>query len=554
MTESLTIALAQLNPTVGDIEGNIGMVRKARAQAAAGGADLVVYSELIVTGYPPEDLVLKPMFQEATRRALEDLAKDTADGGPAMLLGVPWREGSKLHNAALLLEGGAIAATRSKYDLPNYGVFDEKRVFAPGPLPGPIPFRGARLGVMVCEDMWAGEVTECLDECGAEILIVINSSPFELDKVDERLSLAVARVTEANLPLIYVNQVGGQDELVFDGASFVLGADRSLSAQAPSWSEDLLLTGWRKDGRERWICDVTKRIAPPEGFEAIYSALVLGLHDYVDKNYFPGVLIGLSGGVDSALSAAIAADALGPERVRSVMMPSRYTSRQSLDDAAETARLLGVRLDTVPIEPAVDAFDGMLKELFLQHAPDTTEENIQARIRGLILMAVSNKFGHMVLSTGNKSEMSIGYATLYGDMCGGFSVLKDVYKTMVYALCRWRNQNRPANAKGPAGRVIPESVLDKAPSAELKADQTDQDTLPPYEVLDDILHGLIEEELALEEIVKRGHPRETVARVWRMLDVAEYKRRQAPPGIKITRRSFGRDRRYPITNAFKGFE
>ncbi len=554
MTESLTIALAQLNPTVGDIEGNIGMVRKARAQAAAGGADLVVYSELIVTGYPPEDLVLKPMFQEATRRALEDLAKDTADGGPAMLLGVPWREGSKLHNAALLLEGGAIAATRSKYDLPNYGVFDEKRVFAPGPLPGPIPFRGARLGVMVCEDMWAGEVTECLDECGAEILIVINSSPFELDKVDERLSLAVARVTEANLPLIYVNQVGGQDELVFDGASFVLGADRSLSAQAPSWSEDLLLTGWRKDGRERWICDVTKRIAPPEGFEAIYSALVLGLHDYVDKNYFPGVLIGLSGGVDSALSAAIAADALGPERVRSVMMPSRYTSRQSLDDAAETARLLGVRLDTVPIEPAVDAFGGMLKELFLQHAPDTTEENIQARIRGLILMAVSNKFGHMVLSTGNKSEMSIGYATLYGDMCGGFSVLKDVYKTMVYALCRWRNQNRPANAKGPAGRVIPESVLDKAPSAELKADQTDQDTLPPYEVLDDILHGLIEEELALEEIVKRGHPRETVARVWRMLDVAEYKRRQAPPGIKITRRSFGRDRRYPITNAFKGFE
>ncbi|MCZ6720129.1 MAG: NAD+ synthase, partial [Proteobacteria bacterium] len=308
------------------------------------------------------------------------------------------------------------------------------------------------------------------------------------------------------------------------------------------------------DGRERWICDVTKRIAPPEGFEAIYSALVLGLHDYVDKNYFPGVLIGLSGGVDSALSAAIAADALGPERVRSVMMPSRYTSRQSLDDAAETARLLGVRLDTVPIEPAVDAFDGMLKELFLQHAPDTTEENIQARIRGLMLMAVSNKFGHMVLSTGNKSEMSIGYATLYGDMCGGFSVLKDVYKTMVYALCRWRNQNRPASAKGPAGRVIPESVLDKAPSAELKADQTDQDTLPPYEVLDDILHGLIEEELALEEIVKRGHPRETVARVWRMLDVAEYTRRQAPPGIKITRRSFGRDRRYPITNAFKGFE
>jgi NAD+ synthase len=554
MTESLTIALAQLNLTVGDIEGNIGAIRKARTQAAAGGADLVVYSELIVTGYPPEDLVLKPVFQEATRRAVEDLAKDTADGGPAMLLGAPWREGAKLYNAALLLEGGAIAATRSKYDLPNYGVFDEKRVFAPGPLPGPIPFRGVRLGVMVCEDMWTGEVTECLDECGAEILIVINGSPFELDKVDERLSLAVARVTEANLPLIYVNQVGGQDELVFDGASFVLGADRSLSAQAPSWSEDLLLTGWRKDGRERWICDETKRVAPPEVFEAIYSALVLGLHDYVDKNYFPGVLIGLSGGVDSALSAAIAADALGPERVRSVMMPSRYTSQQSLDDAAETARLLGVRLDTVSIEPAVDAFDGMLKELFLQHAPDTTEENIQARIRGLILMAISNKFDHMVLSTGNKSEMSIGYATLYGDMCGGFSVLKDVYKTMVYALCRWRNQSRPANAKGPTGRVIPESILDKAPSAELKADQTDQDTLPPYEALDDILHGLIEEELALEEIVKRGHPYETVARVWRMLDVAEYKRRQAPPGVKITRRSFGRDRRYPITNAFKGFE
>ena len=550
MTDTLTIAIAQINPTVGGIEGNIALLLKAREEAGAGGADLVVGSELVVTGYPPEDLVVKPFFIDQAEAAVRRLAESTTADGPALLVGSPWREKGKVHNAALLLDRGRIAAVRLKHDLPNYGVFDEKRVFAPGPLPGPIPFRGVRLGVMVCEDMWTPDAAECLQESGAEILIVPNGSPFELDKHDQRVGLAVARVTETHLPLIYVNQVGGQDELVFDGASFVLGADRSLLAQLPSFREMVALTRWKRQG-EGWGCVEGPLAKPAEGVESIYLAMLLGLRDYVNKNRFPGVLLGLSGGIDSALTAVVAADALGPERVRAVMMPSPYTSVESLEDAAETARLLGIRLDTVSIEPAMAAFDGMLAPLFDDLPRDTTEENIQARARGITLMALSNKFGAMVVSTGNKSEMSVGYATLYGDMCGGYSVLKDVYKTTVFRLARWRNQELPLSALGPGGRVIPERVIVKPPTAELKPNQKDEDTLPPYAILDDILHGLIEHDLSVDEIVARGHPRETVLRVWRMVDTAEYKRRQAPPGVKITRRAFGRDRRYPITNAFR---
>jgi NAD+ synthase len=416
------------------------------------------------------------------------------------------------------------------------------------PLPGG---EQLRIGGMVCEDMWTGDVAEGLQESGAEILIVPNGSPFEHDKQDLRLNLAVARVTETGLPLIYCNQVGGQDELVFDGTSFVLNADRRLVAQAKGFEEDLLITRWRREGDQVWAC-VEGRIEPAvDGLDAIYQAMCLGLCDYVDKNRFPGVVLGLSGGIDSALSAAVAVDALGPERVHAVMMPSRYTSASSLEDAAAVAQALGIRLDRIPIEPAVDAFGAMLEPLFAGLPPDITEENIQARIRGVILMALSNKLGSMVLTTGNKSEMSVGYATLYGDMCGGYSVLKDVYKTTVFALARWRNQHLPARARGPAGTVIPERIITKPPSAELRANQTDQDSLPPYDELDAILVGLVEEDLSARELVEQGHPPDVVRRVSNLLDLAEYKRRQAPPGVKITRKAFGRDRRYPITNAFR---
>ena len=551
MTDRLTIALAQLNPVVGDVEGNGARLLAARDEAAAGGADLVVFSELVLIGYPPEDLVLKPALQDHVERAMAALAEATADGGPAMLVGAPLRENGALYNAAFLLQDGAVTASRKKYDLPNYGVFDEKRLFAAGPLNGPMDFKGMRLGAMVCEDMWAPDVTECLEESGAEILIVLNGSPFETDKPDDRLNLAVARITESGLPLVYVNQVGGQDELVFDGASFVLDSECNLRAQAPAWREQVTLTHWIHGNDGRWTCEAGDIAKPEEGLAAVYQAMTTGLRDYVAKNRFKGVVIGLSGGIDSALSAAVAVDALGADAVHCVMMPSRYTSQSSLDDAAECAGLLGVRLDSVAIEPGVGAFDTMLDDMFAGHEPDVTEENIQARLRGLLLMSISNKLGHMVLTTGNKSEMSVGYATLYGDMCGGYSVLKDVYKTAVFALSRWRNQSRPDGAAGPDGRVIPENIIDKPPTAELRPDQLDQDSLPPYDELDEILKQLIEHEQSIDDIAARGFDAAVVRRVSRMLDLAEYKRRQAPPGVKITSRAFGRDRRYPITNRFR---
>jgi len=552
MTDRLVIALAQINPTVGAVQANADRVRGARARAAAQGADLVVFPELVLSGYPPEDLVLKPFFLSTVRHVVEILATETADGGPAMIVTAPWRgEDSRTYNAALLLESGRIAATRFKHDLPNYGPFDEKRVFTPGPVPGPVNFRGVRLGLMICEDMWTPDVAETLAETGAEILVVPNGSPFETGKSDIRLNLGIARVVETGLPLIYVNQVGGQDELVFDGSSFVLNADRELAIQLPSFDEGLVLSHWVR-GDHGWFCQTGERTAPTTGLEAIYRAMALGLRDYVEKNRFPGIILGMSGGIDSALSAAVAVDALGPERVHCVMLPSPYTSRESLEDAEEAAGLLGCRIDTISIEPAMMAFGRMLAPAFAGRDADITEENLQSRARGVTLMALSNKFGGMVLSTGNKSEMSVGYATLYGDMCGGYSVLKDVYKTTVYALSRWRNGHLPHGLRGPSGPVIPERIITKAPTAELKPNQTDQDTLPPYEILDDILECLVEQDLSMADIVARGHDPETVNRVWRMLDRAEYKRRQAPPGVKIGRRSFGKDRRYPITSGFLG--
>jgi NAD+ synthase len=548
-TTTLKIALAQLNPTVGDLPGNMARLKRARDEAASLGADLIVLPELFVTGYPPEDLVLKPAFQRAARAAVERLAAEMGPG-PAVLTGTIWPEDGKLYNAVALIEDGAVSAVRYKVDLPNYGVFDEKRVFAPGPLPGPIPFRGIRLGVPICEDIWSDEVVECLDECGAEILISPNGSPFDWPKPERRMNVAVARVTESGLPLIYLNQVGGQDELVFDGASFVLNRDRSLAVQMPAWKESVVLTTWTRT-QDGWRCEPGERAALEEGDASAYQACVLGLKDYVNKNGFPGVVLGLSGGIDSALVAAMAVDALGPERVHCIMLPYRYTSSESLTDAAACAKALGVRYDTVPIADPVGGLEAALKPLFAGTKADLTEENLQSRTRGVILMAISNKFGAMVVTTGNKSEMSVGYATLYGDMNGGFNPIKDLYKMEVFRLARWRNANVPGGAKGPAGIVVPENILTKAPSAELRENQKDQDSLPPYEVLDDILACLVENEMPLSDIVARGHPPETVKKVERLLNISEYKRRQAAPGVKVSMRNFGRDRRYPITNKFR---
>ncbi|MCC3305937.1 NAD+ synthase [Sneathiella sp. HT1-7] len=551
MTDHLKIALAQANPTLGDIAGNVTLARAFREEAEAFGADIVVYPELFLTGYPPEDLVEKPAFQRTVQEAMEELVELTLDGGPAMLMSAPLVEDGNLYNAVCLLEEGKISARRFKNKLPNYGVFDEVRVFDAGPLPGPIPFKGVRLGVMICEDMWYPEVAECLSETGAEMLIVPNGSPYDHMKPDERLNHAIHRVTETGLPLIYLNQIGGQDELVFDGSSFVMNADRSLTVQMPGWKEGLVVTDWRRQEDGNWRCETEEITEPGNELEQIYHAMVLGLKDYVEKNRFPGVLLGLSGGIDSALSAAVAVDALGAERVHCVMMPSKYTSTESLDDAAECARLLNATLDNISIVPAVEAFDVMLREPFAGLEQDITEENIQSRIRGMTLMALSNKLGYMVLTTGNKSEMSVGYATLYGDMCGGYSVLKDVYKITCFKLSEWRNTHFSPLFKGAPGPVMPQNVITKPPTAELREDQKDEDSLPPYEILDGILYGLVEKESSFAELVEAGYDTHTIARIQNLLYIAEYKRRQAPPGVKISTKSFGRDRRYPITNAFR---
>ena len=557
---TLSLALAQVNPIVGDVAGNAALGRRVRGQAAVEGADLVVFSELVLVGYPPEDLVLRPALVEAAAAALHELVKESAAGGPGLLVTLPWRDGGdhgELRNAIALVADGS-CELRFKHELPNYGVFDEKRIFAPGDLPEPVMFRGVRIGIPICEDIWQPTVCAHLTQRDAQLLIVPNGSPFEVDKFPQRLTLARERVAESGLALVYVNQVGGQDELVFDGGSFIVNPGGSVAHVMPFWTEALTVTHW--DGASgRFTCNGQAPTSeadaglftPEPRLSAVYHAMMLGLRDYVDKNRFPGVVIGLSGGIDSALTVVVAVDALGPERVRGVRLPSQFTSDASMADAAETAQLLGIRLDTLPIEAGVRAVEQTIGPLFSGRPRDVAEENIQARLRGTLLMAVSNKFGEMLVTTGNKSEMSVGYSTLYGDMCGGYSVLKDIYKTEVYALARWRNENQPRGARGPGGRVIPESSITKAPTAELRPNQTDQDTLPPYEELDAILTGLVEEEQGVAEIAARGFRRETVVRVQRMLFAAEYKRRQAPPGVKITRKSFGRDRRYPLTNAFR---
>ncbi len=549
--DALGIAIAQLDPIVGDLEHNLALARSALAEARERGADLVLFTELFVCGHPPEDLVMKPAFLAACEEAVQSLASATLDG-PAALVGVPLRRASGRHNAVMLLDGGEVVGERYKLDLPNYGEFDEKRVFDPGPKPEPIEFRGVGLGIPICEDIWGHlGVGKTLAAAGAELLLVANGSPYHRDKIDIRRGVVMHEVRETGLPLIYANQVGGQDELVFDGASFVVDGEGALAVQLPQFEQRVELTSWRRNSAGIWSPSFQPSAVLPGVDEADYRACMLGLRDYVDKNGFSDVILGLSGGIDSALCTVLAVDALGPDRVRTFMLPYKYTASRSLVDAQACATALGCRYDILPIGGPVDALMQTLAEPFAGLREDVTEENLQARTRGTILMALSNKFGSMLVTTGNKSEMSVGYATLYGDMNGGFNPIKDLYKMQVYALARWRNAHVPPGALGPSGEVIPTNILSKAPSAELRPDQTDQDALPPYPVLDDILECLVENEMGVDEIVARGHQRSLVHRVEDLLYTAEYKRRQAAPGVKISRRNFGRSRRYPITNRFR---
>jgi NAD+ synthase len=552
MTFRLKIVTAQLNPIVGDVAGNLGKARAAIAEARIRSADLLIFSEMFLLGYPPEDLVLKPAAIAACRDALDALARETADG-PAIIMGTPWREGEHLHNAVALLDQGRIEALRFKHELPNYAVFDEKRVFEPGPVPDIVEWRGLKIGLPICEDIWLDTVPDALIEQGAEFMIVLNGSPWRRSIEAERQAAFASwfdRWTGAKA-FLFVNQVGGQDELVFDGASFARDSEGRECQRLPAFEERIDTVEWIRTGKG-WFCAGATQEPVVVEEEADWRAMCRALVDYVDKNGFPGVVLGMSGGVDSAISAAIAADALGPERVWAVMMPSQYTSEESLEDARDCAERLGIRYDIIDVEPTIASYGQILRTPFRGTETDTTEENIQSRTRGVVLMALSNKFGPMVLSTGNKSEMAVGYATLYGDMNGGYNTLKDVYKTEVFELCRWRNRVPHSVGEAPVGEVIPERIITKPPSAELRPDQTDQDSLPPYPVLDAILQGLVEKEFDIDTLVAMGHDVDMVRRIENMLYRAEYKRRQAPPGVKIGPKNFGRDRRYPITNRFRG--
>jgi len=543
MTDRLKIAFAQMNQRVGDLEGNAAAMLEMRRRARD--ADLLLCPELQLIGYPPEDLVLKPEFVRRAHECADELVSATTEPGPAMLVGTPVLEDGSTYNAIILAQGGRVLGRTLKRELPNYGTFDEKRIFTPGPLAKPFEFKGVKIGVPICEDIWQERVCVHLAECGAEMLLVPNGSPYELDKDDIRYRLVRSRALETSLPIAYLNRVGGQDELVFDGSSFIVHPDGERVVQMCDWNEALLITDWERTG-EGWRC-MTREDHELDAFpEDVYKAMMVGVHDYVQRNGFPGVILGLSGGIDSALSAAVAVDALGPEKVWGVMLPSKYTSEESLEDARECARMLGCRHDVVSIAPGVGCIDEMLPQL-----TGLAAENVQARLRMVALMALSNSGGQMLLTTGNKSEMSVGYATLYGDMAGGYSVLKDAYKTTVFALSRWRNANKPEGALGPDGPVMPERVITKPPTAELRPGQKDEDSLPPYSVLDRILEGLVDKEMSATEVANAtGEDVSLVADIESKVLKAEYKRRQAPPGVKIGTRNFGRDRRYPISNFF----
>ena len=544
MTDTFRLMLVQANPTVGDIAGNLAKAREYWAKGRAAGVDMVALTEMFVTGYQTQDLILKPAFRQAALAAIEDLARECADG-PALGIGGPAVRDGRLFNAYWVLQGGRAVATVLKHHLPNDAVFDEKRVFSSADVAGPYVVNGVRIGTPICEDAWRPDVAETLQETGAEILLVPNGSPYHRGKPNLRLNLMVARVVETGLPLCYLNMVGGQDDQVFDGSSMVLNPGGQLAVQMPQFDEAAEVVTFRR-GADGWRADEGTRAPIPPIGEADYRACVMGLGDYMRKTGFSKAVLGLSGGIDSAIVAAIACDALGPENVRCVMLPSEFTSAHSLEDATAAARALGCRLDTVPISGAQGAVGQALAPLFEGTEPGITEENIQSRLRGLLLMALSNKFGEMLLTTGNKSEMAVGYCTIYGDMNGGYNPVKDMYKTRMFLTATWRNENHRPWMKGPAGEVIPQRIITKPPSAELRANQTDQDSLPPYEVLDAILEGLVEKDLSVAEIVAQGFDLATVKKVEHLLYIAEYKRFQSAPGVRLTQKAFWLDRRYPI--------
>jgi NAD+ synthase len=550
MRETLRLTLAQLAPTLGDIAANAAKARDAWAAGKAAGANLVVLPEMFITGYQPQDLVMRPAFWREAMDAVTELAADTADG-PALAIGAPFHDGRVLYNSYHILEGGASRLRVFKQVLPTTNVFDEKRTYAPGPDQGPFRLGPVLIGTPICEDVWWGDqVCTTMANAGAEVLVVPNGSPYHRDKVEVRKGHIRARIHETGLPMVYLNMLGGQDDQVFDGASFGVNPDGTIAFQLPQFEEVIAQVELVKEP-EGW------RIAPaaitpePDAWEGDYHAMVMSLADYMAKTGFSKVLLGLSGGVDSALVAAIAADALGPDNVRCVMLPSEYTSQASLDDAAAVAKALGTRLDTLPISGPRAAVTEALAPLFQGTTPDLTEENIQSRLRALLLMALSNKFGEILLTTGNKSEVAVGYATIYGDMAGGYNPLKDLYKTRVFETCRWRNANHRSWMKAPAGEVIPPRVIDKPPSAELRDDQKDEDSLPPYELLDAILNGLIDREASVAELVAEGFDRATVKRVEHLIFISEYKRFQSAPGTRLTDRAFWLDRRYPIANRWR---
>lgn len=550
MTDQLRIALAQLNPKVGDLPGNLALARKALADAVAAKADILMFSELFLTGYFPDDLLFKQQFVTDAMAAAQTLAAETAGTEVVLVLPTIWKDKTGLHNAVIVAEKGHIFALRFKRELPNDDVFYEKRYFAAGPLPLPVTIKGVSVGIPICEDIWHPWVCEHLMREGAEILLCPNGSPYWTNKQHIRKELVRKHAVEHDVPLIYLNQVGGQDELVFDGASFAIAPGDKLVLQGKSFETDFLVSDWRRDG-DTWTSANGRIEELTSVEEAPWRAAVLGLRDYVFKNGFSHVVLGLSGGIDSAVVAAMAVDAFGPEKVHCIMLPYRYTSDESLKDAKDCATRLGVRYDIVSIGNPVDDALVELAPIFDNRPADLAEENIQSRMRGVVLMAVSNKLGSMLLTTGNKSEMGVGYATIYGDMNGGYNPLKDMFKMEVYALADWRNKHMPGDSLGPKGEVIPQSIIDKAPSAELRPNQTDQDSLPPYPVLDDILRSIVEDEMSLGDVVARGHEPALVKRIERLINIAEYKRRQSAPGPKLTPRAFGLGRKYPITNGYK---
>ncbi len=550
MIKKLKIALAQLNPLVGDVIGNVDKLISVRSKLE-NSVDILVAPELYISGYPIDDLVLREDFLDLVDKGLEDLAKATKDCKSSIIVGAPRKEENSIRNSVFVIENGKISTFRDKYELPNSGVFDEQRIFTSGNLSGPVNIKGVRIGIPICEDIWKENVIECLAESGAEIIISINASPFTLNKNNERLSVVISRIRENELPLVYLNRYGGQDELVFDGNSFALNDDGSIFLNCKSFEHDISIINFIKDkkwiGKGQILKSVTK-------YESLYKALVLGLRDYVKNNKFPGVVLGMSGGIDSALVAALAVDALSSQNVHAVMMPSPYTSNDSLKDAKEALNFLNVEYNELNIEDSMKIVDKTLLDF---KGPDfkigITEENIQSRLRGLLLMALSNRFGYMLLATGNKSEYAVGYATLYGDMCGGYAPIKDVWKTDVFELSKWRNNNHSSFFLGPKTKVMPDNIINKPPTAELRDNQKDTDSLPDYDILDEILRSLVEKELSVQNIVSKGFNETEVKKVSRLLSIAEYKRFQSAPGPKVTDKAFGRDRRFPLTSGFSNW-